>query len=169
MKKNAYLLLFILAALLAAGRAAAQAPASTSPGTGSLTGTVLDSLGRQPVAYATVVLLPPAPNDKPLTGVAADDQGHFVLTRLAAGTFRLRASYVGYGTRTRTIAVGPGATAVGNLLLPTAAQSVGEVVVTGQKPVVEVRPDRLVYNADQDVGNAGGTAQDVLRKARCWP
>ncbi|WP_191906375.1 TonB-dependent receptor domain-containing protein [Hymenobacter baengnokdamensis] len=165
MKKFTCLLLFILAALLSVGQAAAQALASTSPGTGSLTGTVLDSLGHQPVAYATVVLLPPAPNDKPLTGVAADDQGHFVLTRLAAGTFRLRASYVGYGTRTRTVTVGAGATAIGSLLLPTAAQSVGEVVVTGQKPVVEVRPDRLVYNADQDVGNAGGTAQDVLRKA----
>ncbi|WP_198172440.1 TonB-dependent receptor domain-containing protein [Hymenobacter ginkgonis] len=144
--------------------AAAQTPAAPAA-TGSLTGTVLDSLSRQPVAYATVVLLPPAPGDKPITGVAADDQGHFALTKLGAGTFRLRASYVGYGTRTRTVVVGVGATAVGNVLLPTAAQALGEAVVVGTKPVVEVRPDRLIYNADQDVSNAGGTAQDVLRKA----
>jgi outer membrane receptor protein involved in Fe transport len=54
---------------------------------------------------------------------------------------------------------------VGTVLLPVAAQALGEAVVVGQKPVVEVKPDRLVYNADQDISNAGGTAQDVLRKA----
>ncbi|RZK92682.1 MAG: TonB-dependent receptor, partial [Hymenobacter sp.] len=115
-------------------------------------------------AYATVVLLP-ATGDKAITGVAADDQGKFSLTKLAAGTFRLRASYVGYGTRTRTVTVGTGTTAVGSFQLPTAAQALGEAVIIGTKPVVEVRADRLVYNADQDVSNAGGTAQDVLRKA----
>ena len=160
----------LAAGLLLAGwaiPAAAQAPTppAAASATGSLTGTVLDSLSRQPVAYATVVLLPAAPNDKPITGVAADDQGKFSLTKLAAGTFRLRASYVGYGTRTRTVTVGVGNTEVGPLRLPVAAQALGEAVIVGQKPVVEVKPDRIVYNADQDAGNAGGTAQDVLRKA----
>lgn len=162
MRKIALLLASLLVLKLAPA-ARAQAPAPTAAG--SLTGTVLDSLSRQPVAYATVVLLPLAPDAKPLTGVAADDQGHFVLTKLAAGAFRLRASYVGYGTRTRPVTVGVGATAIGQVLLPTAAQALGEAVVIGAKPVVEVRSDRLVYNADQDVSNAGGTAQDVLRKA----
>jgi outer membrane receptor protein involved in Fe transport len=165
MKILTHLGLIILLSLASSQLAAAQVPAAATLSTGSLTGTVLDSLSRQPVAYATVVLLPPAPNDKPITGVAADDQGHFALTKLAAGTFRLRASYVGYGTRTRTVTVGAGATAVGSFQLPTTAQALGEAVIVGQKPVVEVRPDRLVYNADQDVSNAGGTAQDVLRKA----
>jgi len=163
--KTTTLCLLLLALVLATFGAAAQAPAPTpAAATGSLTGTVLDSLSRQPVAYATVVLLP-ATGDKPITGVAADDQGHFSMVKLAAGTFRLRASYVGYGTRTRAVTVGTGATSVGNFQLPTAAQALGEAVIVGQKPVVEVKPDRLVYNADQDVSNTGGTAQDVLRKA----
>ena len=146
--------------------AAAQAPASAAVvSTGSLTGTVLDSAGRQPVAYATVVLLPAAPADKPITGVAADDQGRFALTKLAAGSFRLQVSFVGYATRTRAVTVTAGATAVGPIRLPAAAQRLGEAVIIGSKPVVDVRPDRLVYNADQDVSNAGGTAADVLSKA----
>jgi outer membrane receptor protein involved in Fe transport len=155
-------LLSLLLAVATALPAAAQGPAT---GTGALTGTVLDSASRQPVAYATVVLLPSAPNDKPITGVAADDQGKFSFTKLAAGAFRLRASYVGYATRTRAVVVGAGATDVGPLRLRAAAQALGEAVIIGSKPVVEVRPDRLVYNAEQDVSNAGGTAQDVLRKA----
>ena len=166
MKTTTLWLLACWLLLSAARPAAAQAPTppAAPSASGSLTGTVLDSLTRQPVAYATVVLLPAA-GDKPITGVAADDQGKFSLTKLAAGTFRLRASYVGYGTRTRAVTVGVGATEVGAFRLPVAAQALGEAVIVGQKPVVEVKPDRIVYNADQDASNAGGTAQDVLRKA----
>jgi outer membrane receptor protein involved in Fe transport len=157
----------LVVVLFSSTLALAQAPTPPAPasGTGSLTGTVLDSLSHQPVSYATVVLLPAAPPDKPITGVAADDNGKFALTKLPAGTFRLRISYVGYGTHTRTITVTGGATAVGTIQLPAAAQRLSEAVIVGEKPVVEVRPDRLVYNAEQDLSNAGGTATDVLRKS----
>jgi len=165
---------FTLCALVAllglawpATQAAAQAPAAPAAtvGTGSLTGTVLDSLKKEPVPYATVVLLPPAPNDKPITGVAADDNGRFSLTRLTPGPARLRVSYVGYGTQTKDVTITAGATDAGPFRLPVAGTALAEAVVIGTKPVVEVRPDRIVYNADQDVTNAGGTASDVLRKA----
>ena len=153
-------------ALLPARLAAAQTPAAAPPAAagGSLTGTVLDSLKREPVPYATVVLLP-ARGDAPITGVAADEAGRFLLTKLQPGAFRLRVSYVGYGPQTRAVTVTTGATAVPAFQLPVAGTALAEAVVIGTKPVVEVRPDRLVYNADQDVTNAGGTAADVLRKA----
>ena len=150
--------------LAGTGQVLAQTtPAPAVAATGSITGTVLDSVSRQPVAYATVVVLAGA--DKVVSGVAADDQGRFALTRLPAGTFQLRTTYVGYATRTRPVTVGTTATNVGTLLLQATTQVLGEAVVIGQKPVVEVRPDRIIYNAEQDVSNAGGTAQDVLRKA----
>jgi outer membrane receptor protein involved in Fe transport len=143
--------------------AAAQAPAA-APATGSLTGTVLDSLKREPVPYATVVLLP-ATGESPITGVAADDAGKFALNKLAPGSFRVRVSYVGYGTQTRAVTVTTGATALPPFQLPVAGTALAEAVIVGTKPVVQVLPDRIVYNADQDVTNAGGNAADVLRKA----
>ena len=150
--------------LLLSQRAAAQAP-SGNLGSGSLTGTVLDSLTRQPVPFATVVLLLPAPSEKAAAGQSADEQGRFELTKLKAGPYRLRISFVGYGVRTRTVTVTDGRLALGTIELPATAQKLGEAVVVAQKPLMEVKPDRLVYNAEQDVTNAGGTAQDVLRKA----
>ena len=147
---------------------AQTAPGAATPppaGTGLLTGMVVDSLKQAPVPYATVVLLPPAPNDTPITGVAADDRGRFSLSKLLPGPARLRVSYVGYGPQTRVVTVTAGPTDAGTFRLPVAGTALAEAVVVGTKPVVEVRPDRLVYNADQDVTNAGGTAADVLRKA----
>ena len=166
--KNTYRLPGLLVAFaFAQPTVHAQAPAVPAAviGTGSLTGTVLDSLRQEPVPYATVVLLPPAPNDKPITGVAADDAGKFSLAKLAPGPARLRVSYVGYGTQTRNVTITAGATNADPFRLPVAGTALAEAVVIGTKPVVEIRPDRMIYNADQDVTNTGGTAADVLRKA----
>lgn len=132
--------------------------------TGSLTGTVRDSVSQQPVAYATVVLLPAAPGASPLAGSTTDEHGAFTLLQLAPGTFRLRVSMVGYAARAQAVTVTAAATTVPLIRLAPAAQQLGEAVVAGTKPLVEVRPDRLVYHAAQDVNNAGGSAADVLRK-----
>ncbi len=165
-----YRLLPLLFFVVLGQRAAAQAPApgnssSSGTGSGSVTGTVLDSLTRQPVPFASVVLLLPAPSEKAAAGQSADEQGHFALTKVKAGSYRLRISFVGYAVRTQAVTVTDGALALGPIRLPATAQRLGEAVVITQKPLMEVKPDRLVYNAEQDVTNAGGTAQDVLRKA----
>ncbi|RZL02290.1 MAG: TonB-dependent receptor, partial [Hymenobacter sp.] len=161
---GAHWLLSLLLLLVFGQRAAAQAP-GLSVGSGSLTGTVLDSLTQQPVAFATVVLLQPAPSEKVAAGQSADEQGRFELTKLKAGAYRLRISFVGYGVRTQAVTVTDSRLALAPIRLPATAQKLGEAVVVAQRPLMEVKPDRLVYNAEQDVTNAGGTAQDVLRKA----
>jgi hypothetical protein len=145
-------LLLLLFFLVLSQEAAAQV---LGTGSGSLTGTVLDSLTQQPVPFATVVLLPPAPLEKATAGQSADQQGHFELTKLKAGAYRLRISFVGYGVYTQAVTVTDGRLALGPIQLPATTQKLGEAVVVGQKPLMEVRPDRLVYNADQDVTNAG--------------
>ncbi len=159
---QAYGLLLLF--LVLSQQAAAQTP-GLAAGTSSLMGTVLDSLTRQPVPFASVVLLLPVPSEKVAAGQSADEQGRFELTKLKAGPYRLRISFVGYGVRTQSVTVAGGRLVLAPILLPATAQKLGEAVVVAQRPLIEVRPDRLVYNAEQDVTNAGGTAQDVLRKA----
>ncbi len=161
------LLLLVVSSLFGATSARAQQPAAaavTPAPTGSIVGVIIDSTTRLPVAYATVGLLP-ASTDKPLTGVAADANGRFELTKIAAGNYRLRVSFVGYGTVTRAVTATDGATDAGRISLNVSGEQLADVVIEATRPVVEVKPDRLIYNADQDVTNAGGTAADVLRKA----
>jgi ferric enterobactin receptor len=189
--KNSYLPLSVLLTGLLSGAAMAQtappagAPASARPagmpgasgqtpaarpllpqapqGAGRLTGIILDATTKKPVEYATVALLPVASNT-PIDGTVCDDKGHFNLKGLAAGAYRVQVSFVGYTTRTQNVTITDGTTDLGTLTLESSAQKLGEVTVTGERDVVETKPDRIVYNADRDITNSGGTAADVLRK-----
>ncbi len=158
---------FIIANVAAAqAQGVATAAPVAAAATGSISGVVRDDKTQQPVAYATVVVLPADSADtKAVTGVAASADGSFRIDKLPEGRYRLRASFVGYAPRTRPVAVSAGPPFAVVFRLAPAATALSEAVVVGSKPVVDVRADRLIYNADQDVTNAGGTAADVLRKA----
>ncbi|WP_165370507.1 outer membrane beta-barrel family protein [Hymenobacter persicinus] len=137
---------------------------NTAPrGAGRLTGLVLDAATKKPVEFATVALLP-ATGATPLDGTVCDEKGRFVLKGLAAGTYRVQISFLGYSTRTESATVTDGTTDLGTVQLSSTAQKLGEVTVTGERDVIETKPDRIVYNAEKDITNSGGTAADVLRK-----
>ncbi|MCB2376281.1 TonB-dependent receptor [Hymenobacter sp. BT635] len=136
---------------------------SAPKGTGRLTGTVLDATTKKPVEFATVALLPTT-GATPIDGTVCDDKGRFVLKSLASGPYRVQISFIGYVTRTEDVTITDGTADLGTLQLTSAAQKLGEVTVTGERDVVETKPDRIVYNADRDITNSGGTAADVLRK-----
>ena len=163
---------WLLSGLLA-GPALAQTPAVPAPprlaspetpkGAGRITGVVLDAATKKPVEFATVALLP-ATGERPLDGTAADERGRFELKGLAAGAYRVQVTFVGYAAQVQAVTVTDGTVDLGSVLLTATAQKLGEVTVTGEKELVETKPDRIVYNAGQDAGNAGGTAADVLRR-----
>ncbi|WP_460623002.1 TonB-dependent receptor [Hymenobacter tenuis] len=147
-----------------AGAAPARPVLPEAPkGAGRLEGTVLDATTKKPVEFATVALLPLSGNT-PLDGGVCDERGRFVLKGLAAGEYRVQISFIGYATQTSNVTIGTGLTTVPTVQLASTAQKLGEVTVTGERDVVETKPDRIVYNADKDLTNSGGTAADVLRK-----
>ncbi|GAA4377640.1 outer membrane beta-barrel family protein [Hymenobacter koreensis] len=144
---------------------AAVLPAAPQ-GSGRISGTVIDAATKQPVEYATVAVLP-ATGEQPLDGAVADDKGRFAIKGLAPGSYRLSISFIGYGALVTPITLSEGKMSLdmGTVALTSQAKQLEGVTVTGERPVVESKPDRLVYNAAQDATNKGGTAADVLRKA----
>ena len=143
----------------------AAASASPRDRAGKLTGRVLDAAG-QPVAFATVALVDNLTHDV-VAGTTGDEAGRFALARLAAGTYTLRISFVGYQPLEITNLVIPAsgqALNLGTLTLIAAPAQLGEVVVQGQRTLVEEKVDRTVYNAEQDHTTQGGDATDVLRR-----
>jgi outer membrane receptor protein involved in Fe transport len=130
---------------------------------GKLTGIVTDSTTAQAVPFATAVLMD---GDKLISGTISEEDGRFVLANLPLGEYTLRLSYVGYRPRSLPVRLTGSRPVVdvGSLVLAAESKTLGEVTVTGIKDLIEDKGDRLVYNAEKDISNAGGTAADVLRK-----
>ncbi|WP_188814286.1 TonB-dependent receptor domain-containing protein [Hymenobacter cavernae] len=146
--------------------AAVLSGTSTAAGSGKITGTVVDAATKKPVPFATVALINTA-TGKPVDGASCDDNGKFTISQVGAGTYQLQVSFLGYKTVTNgplTVTERGGTLNQGTIALGATTQQLGEVVVQGQKQLIEEKVDRLVYNADQDVTAKGGDATDIMRK-----
>ncbi len=161
------LLLFI--GIIAITSAKAQFPvpggASRVTVTGRITAVILDSVTNKPVDYATVSLIKTKDN-KSVSGGLTDDKGKVVIQNIAPDQYKLSIGFMGYVTKTVLVKTTPERpdNNVGTILLTPTASNLKEVEISGQKAMVENKIDRMVYNADQDVTLAGGTAGDVMRK-----
>ncbi|MBC3783740.1 outer membrane beta-barrel family protein [Spirosoma utsteinense] len=154
---------FLLFVMLCISCFAANAQEPAGPGT--LTGILTDSTTNKPVPFATVALQ--TTDGKLITGAVTNDKGGFQLAAIPVGSYKLAFSFVGYQTKvigSVVITTEKPAVDVGTVTLSANSKTLGEVNVVGQKALIEDKGDRLVYNAEQDATNTGGTAVDVLRK-----
>lgn len=135
-------------------------------GNGRITGTLIEGDANKPVEFATVALYNSLSN-VPIGGTTTDEQGKFTLGNVAPGTYRIMASFMGYETRIIDNVMVPENSPVillGVISMRTDSRTLNEVVVTGEKALIEDKDDRMVYNAEKDLTNVGSTAIDVLKK-----
>lgn len=132
--------------------------------TAALRGRVLDSR-QHPIEYATVALLS-APDSSFIKGTLTDTTGRFFLPALPTGSFRVRITAVGMAPlTTQPVALTTDELDLGVLTLQTASQTLGEVVVKGERPVVERSLGKLILNVTNSFFKSATNALDVLRRA----
>ncbi|GAA4807879.1 outer membrane beta-barrel family protein [Olivibacter ginsenosidimutans] len=134
----------------------------------NIQGQVTDSLSNEPLGYVSInVNTMDKPNQPVVASVYTDEQGYYHIPNLLPGKYQLESSFVGYRSKAVPFVISKnGPTAV----LPIIAMSpdvnlLGEVTVTARKKLVEQQPGMLIYHAENDPSNTGGSAADVLRKA----
>lgn len=125
---------------------------------------LIDSASSKPIAYATVSLLNQQ-RDIVATAFSAEN-GTFIIGIDKEGNYILEITSVGYRTQEIKIELPASKkeTQLGDLLMWTAAAGLQEITVVARRKLIDLRPGMLVYNAENDVTNKGGTAADVLRK-----
>lgn len=140
----------------------AQAPVA---GNGKISGVVKDSANAQAVEFANVALIDPA-TKKPVNGAVADDKGKFTISKIATGNYIVEVSFIGYGTKRIPVSITDKRKDIelGNIAIASNDKVLKEVVIEGQKNLVEEKVDRTIYNAENDQTSKGGDATDVLRK-----
>jgi ferric enterobactin receptor len=159
-----YVLFFILITSAPFFIAAQQNENNGNPG--KITGKVLDSLGTQPVDYATVTVFITG-NNKPVGGTTSNAKGLFIVDNLAPGIYHAVVEFVGYRKKEKTniiISAKQNTANIGTILLSSTAQTLAGVTIVAQKPLVENKIDKMVYNAERDITSQGGVATDILKK-----
>jgi hypothetical protein len=136
-------------------------PLALTSQTYQITGSVRDMEGA-PLPFANVLLLK-ASDSLQITGASADDQGQFALRQVPPDLYYLKATYFGYGSILVPLEVRSDIR-IGALVLEPDENTLEEVVVTGQRPTVERKADRIVFNVENTVMSEGST-WDILRNA----
>ncbi len=128
-----------LAAPLAAAIAAAPAhrhaalPPVQPARVASVTGTVIDSASRIPIAGAQVSVVGATP------GAVTDAEGRYRITGLAPGTVQLRVRRIGYTASGRSITVRDGEMVTADFALVAGVASLDAMVVTGTAGGTQMR------------------------------
>ncbi|WP_349313852.1 TonB-dependent receptor domain-containing protein [Chitinophaga sp. MM2321] len=130
-----------------------------------ISGQVADSITRKPVEYATVVLM--QPDKKTVAHVLADDRGGFSFSGVAYGAYQVGITMLGYAPRViDTFHIDSFHTThrLGVRYLSKASQQLSGITVTGQRPMIEMKDDKLIYNVENDIDKDNTTASEILRK-----
>ena len=113
-----YIVSALVGGLLYGAQLGAQAP-------GTITGQVVDSAGRAPLASATVLI------EGTRRGTLTRDDGSFTLSAVPAGAHVVRVTRVGYSPVSQSVTVPAAGSVTANFVMVRTAAVLSEVVVTG--------------------------------------
>ena len=155
--------LFTLLACVILFSVAATAQSSSKKKQGTVTGVVLSSSDKEPLAAASVQLYA-MPDTVYKLGAPTDLEGLFSVD-VEAGKYLMRVSYVGFTSKDLSVVVtAKKTTKVGNIELAPDEVVLKEAVVTAEVPPVTMAEDTMVYNTAAFRVPAGSMLEELLKK-----
>lgn len=103
--------------------------------------------------------------DSLVAGTSVDLDGHFTLSDIAPGPYRLTISYLGYDDYNKNINVLDGEVNLGIIKMSTTQSTrLNEVKIVEKAPPVQQKEDTTQYNAGSYKVNPDASAEDLVRK-----
>lgn len=125
---------------------------------------IVQSETEEPLAFAAVTLN--KANDSSLVkAVITNEEGYFEIKNVSFGSYLLNITNLGYAAYSNPIEVTNQNLDLSVIALKIEAQSLDEVTVIAQKPMVQVLADRTVFNVENTINATGTSAFELLRKA----
>ena len=135
------------------------------PAIGEVSGIVVDKSG-QPIEYATVALK--SLKDSSIAdGSITNAKGKFFIEKIKLGRYVLMVDFIGL-ERYQSEPFGLGREGIvkdfGKIEMQASAENqLDEIEIKVEKPLITTSIDKKVFNAEQNITAAGGTALDVLQ------
>jgi len=130
----------------------------------SLSSKLLDGDGA-PVMFANVVLYS-SPDAKLIKVESSDENGKFIFRNVDNGSYYIEASFIGYTNyKSEPINIKEDDIVLSDFIMETNSVELEAAVVTARRALVEVKPDRMVFNVEGTINAAGDDALGLLRKA----
>ncbi len=132
---------------------------------GTISGSVFDE-EEKAVAFANVILYAAADSSMAKAEYTEED-GSFKIANVDAGQYWVSVTYVGLPSFTsETIQVKAGEVLqLPAFVMKSAGAELDEVVVVAKKPIIEVHPDKTVFNVEGSINATGSNALELLRKS----
>lgn len=122
-----------------------------------ISGKVIDAETNQALENASVAFQ--KVNDTILKGTSTDKNGLFSVN-VSKGNYKVTVSYITFTTHTITKSI-TSTTNLGTIQLKSDGL-LDEVKIVAEKRLIEIKANKIIYNAAADPANAGGTGIDVL-------
>lgn len=149
----------------------------------TVTGSVIDSLSQEALAFATLSFMNPK-TDQLVTGGICNQDGVFLIEKVPTGSYKLLVEYMGYAPRiVEAVKVKPhkdpkvdgvsgGTTSanatptidLGVFYLTKSVEELQEIELVEEKAILVQGIDRKVFNVDQDLTSVGGNAIELMEK-----
>ncbi len=156
MKKNIFLLVILLTVFEAS---------SFSQITGTVKGKIIDTVGKQNLAQASVTVLHSETNGS-VALVTTDRTGQFFIRNIPRGDYRLAITFEGYEPINRRFSITADSSGnnidFGILYMNRRNDSLKAVVI--ERPPMQVKKDTVEYNAENYAVKPNAVAEDLLKK-----
>ena len=134
-----------------------------SGGKGRVVGVAIDSLTQAPLSYTSIQLMQ-THDDQITSGGITNEEGRFEI-EVSFGSYYALLDFMGYRRRkTQVFDLTPEDPQfdLGVIVLQAVASDLEEVVVEAEKSTMELALDKRIFNVGKDLGNAGGSASEIL-------
>lgn len=137
-------------------------PSFSQQNKAKLVGSIQEKSSGNPLGFASIALYTQA--DSLVAGGISEESGKFSID-VPFGEYYALIEFMGFDPhKTATLSFSRESSRIdlGEIQLETSAENLDEVVVQGEKTLMELSLDKRIFNVGKDLANAGGTATDIL-------
>ncbi len=128
----------------------------------SISGSLQDEKG-EALPYATIQLLK---KDSTVHKIEmSNGNGQFIFNNLKAEKYFLSVSFLGFKTYSKSIDLANSNGNLGIVKMQAQSQALEEVTISAERPMIEIEPDKTVFNVSKNLSATGDDGIELLRKA----